>query len=277
MSIYLINDMDINTYLGGAELDDKALIELLDQDIIFKTSGQLNVFGVNADDFYIISNFTGLTDATKQNLINDCNYIIYEKDFKLCKSRVPDTYPTPHPYLPVTELCNVDFYEAAKYVVCITNYQEEVYKANTNAKTTNINGVIFSDSELNLIEKYIDSDKNEKAYIYAVKNHYQLSSNYAKHNDIDFDIIPKLPREKFLEKISKYPVNVFITPITESCSRQCIENKIFNTHIIAGTNIGVMHEQWFNVLSGRALFDYIKYDVKIKIKKKFDKIIKEYV
>ena len=60
MSIYLINDMDINTYLGGAELDDKALIELLDQDIIFKTSGQLNVFGVNADDFYIISNFKSI-------------------------------------------------------------------------------------------------------------------------------------------------------------------------------------------------------------------------
>ena len=275
--IYLVSDHDITQYVGGAELDDACLLEKLDMDIEFITSQALNTRKINPDDLYIISNFMFLSEEKKNELIKEGKYIIYEKDFKLCKSRVPDTYQTPLPYLPYAALHNVDFYENAKYVVCITDYQERIYASNMFVNTINIHGVLYSDKELDLIEKYIDSEKNGKAYVFGPKNHQNMSSIFANRAKIEYDVIDKMDRETFLKTISQYNLHIFLTNVSESCSRQAIENRIFGTGIIAGGNVGVLHEDWYNALEGRELFEYVKNSMIPGIIKRFTEIIEELV
>jgi len=231
-NIIFVSDFTLDQYLGGAELDDVCLIENLKYNITFQTCHITNTLPINKNTLYIISNFIFLTEEKKQELIKNGTYIIYEKDFKLCKSRIPDKYNLPSPQLPKSELINIDFYNNAKYVICLTNYHASYYEYNLNCNVINIHGVLFSDNELNLIYKYINSPKNDKAYIFYPKSGNNLSMEIANKNNIKFDIINKLPREEFLKTISQYSYNIFITNITESCSRQCIENRIFNTEII---------------------------------------------
>ncbi len=274
----LVADKDINNYVGGAELDDACLIKRLKTQVDFKTCDTLNNEEIDLDTLYIISNFTSLSSEKKAELVEKGTYVIYEKDFKLCKARIPDVYQSPFPFLPFNSLHNIEFYEAAKYVICITMYQEEIYKANLNVNTININGVLFSDEELDLIEKYIDSPKlTGRAYIFMPKNHLNLSVEYAARTKIPCDMINQLPREEFLKTISQYDHHIFITNITESCSRQAIENKIFNTQVISGSNVGVLHEPWYTTISpGRPMFLYVKNEMIPSIINKFEKIIKEF-
>ena len=96
MKFTLIADFFADEILGGGELNNQELIEILKQrehevlqiKSVFATPDFIKT---NSDSFFIIANFIMLSEDCKRALA-DKNYLIYEHDHKYLKTRNPAIY-----------------------------------------------------------------------------------------------------------------------------------------------------------------------------------------
>jgi len=131
--VIFICDLFYGDHIGGAELHDKVVYDRFEAEgFLFdkKRCSEITVDYVmeNRDKLWFISNFVSLSEQAKAVLYSNCEYIIYEHDYKFLDCRNPINFPDFK--APEHHLINYNFYKKAKYVVCLCNRHKEIFNKN---------------------------------------------------------------------------------------------------------------------------------------------------
>lgn len=254
--------------MGGAELADMAVIDGLIQrgnsvSKIRSRSCDGNEDFLNAisqkDIKIIVSNFSEIDTFSKNFIIDRGNYIIYEHDFKMFRSRDPNTYE--NKIAPKSEIINADFYKKASKVICQSTRHKEVI--NLNLRLDNIevaNGNPYKESTLDLLESLSPVPKNNMYIIFRhefPKKNTSGAINFALTNNLDFSVIALTTHEKFLTKLSQYYGMIFFPLAFETFSRVSFEARCLGLEIIGNENISFLYEPYFN-LKGIDLINFAR-------------------
>ena len=120
---------------GGAELHDQVVIDrFASEGILDECINSVHVTPEmiisKKDNFFFIGNFFDLNTDSKAILYSECNYVIYEHDYKFCKTRNPIRFPNFK--APSWALTNINFYRAAKKVITLSKMHREIFEKNLN-------------------------------------------------------------------------------------------------------------------------------------------------
>jgi len=249
---------------GGAENNDSVLISLLEKDgfvVEKKYSSTVSPDFIEArkDKKFIVSNFVGLPQASKESL-QDKHYIIYEHDHKYLKTRDPSKFT--NFIAPKDQVINRDFYKNSKCVICLSNSQADSVKNNLDiSNVESIGCSLWSQEKLDFISSISETPK-EKEYCIVesqnlTKGTYQ-AIQFCKQNDISYDLITSSDEKEFLRTLSQYHILVFIPTVLESLCRLVVEAKMLNCKVMTKTHLlGASSEKWFK-LSGKELIATIR-------------------
>jgi hypothetical protein len=122
MKIAFLQDFFHTEIIGGAEQNDSVLLDYFEkQDNLTIVPVHTYHFESVADcyDFFIVSNFTRLSEEAKRYLINKKNYIIYEHDHKYVSNRNPAAFNNFK--IPRSNIINYEFYKNAKKIFVLSN------------------------------------------------------------------------------------------------------------------------------------------------------------
>ena len=73
----------------------------------------------------------------------------------------------------------------------------------------------------------------------------ELAINYAKNNNLSFELVKNLKYEKMLEKLSTSKGLIFLPHAHDTCPRITIEAKLLDCDLVLGDNVLHKEEQWF--------------------------------
>lgn len=274
----MLDTANANTMLGfekniprGAELEDSALLALLNKEIVQLLCTELTI--IDSSAFYIISNFVTLSDNIKNKLTQTKNYIIFEHDHKYVQTRNPFSYSTDG-IVPEHDKININFYRSAQKVICITDWHEQQIKLNTEANTTNIHGGIWTYNELDRLALLSETKKNNYYCIFwsRFKNPDEARA-YAHSNNLKYRILNSMPdRDMFLNVLSMHKGLIFFPRIPETGSRLIIESKMLGLEVHTNKNSGAANEYWFN-LDGKDLINLFKNTLLPNTKKLFEEFL----
>ena len=278
-NIIFISDYFINEITGGAELCNDALItEHLQKNYFVVKIKSENIdeqfLTNNKNNFFIIANFFLLSEKIKNFIIKNINYCILEHDHKYLKSNNPAIHKD---FLsPEEALQNLDFFKAAKFVLCQSTLHCEVVFKNTLLKNiVNLKGNIWKQEHFDILNKFAkNKEKNIKHGIINTnnKNKGMINSiNYCYEKNINFDYIYGAEFPKFIEQLSKVENLIFMPNWIETFSRLSIEAKILGCKLITNRFLGCASDGYLKY-SGIELLEIIK-DRQVKIFSIFDDII----
>ena len=263
--IFLVADFFYRDFTGGAELNDFSLVERFrnrgfEVEEMYCRDLSVDFLKKYKDNKFIVANFVSLGLKSVDYMINNIDYVIYEHDHKYLKKRNPIFYKDFH--APEKELVNIEFFKAAKSVICLTQLAKDVIILNTGlTNVTKIGGSVWRDQDLDYILTLQEVEKNDK---YAVMNSdnpikkRQQIIQYCEKNNIPYDLIGDSDHFRFLEKLSKYKGLIFMTGHLETCCRLLVEAKMLNCKIKYQPKlIGAASEPWFS-LDGPALVEKIR-------------------
>lgn len=254
--IIFVADFFEDQIIGGAEKNDANLINffknknLLEQKI---NSQDVTVeFLKDKKDYcvFVVSNFSFLKTEPKRFLSDYCKYIIYEHDYKFCKSRNPIFYKD---FLaPIEHLTNVNFYKNAVKVVTLSKLHYDIFEKNLKiSNLENIKCSLFSEDSLDFLLNLVHKDKKNECGIIDYKNplkNTNLCVAYAKKNNLNFSLFSDNDYYEFLNKMSNYKKLILMPGHPEPTPRVAVEAKILGIKIVANKNlIGVSHEEWWSL------------------------------
>lgn len=259
--IAFISDFYRDEILGGGESNDKNLIDFYGSFAEVSCFKSENVSKENlADsDFVIVSNFVLLRQETKNYLMKEKKYIIYEHDHKYVRTRDPSKYV--NFIAPETDIINRDFYSSAYVVVVLSKICKEVLLKNIpECKVHNIGCSLWSEETLKKIEELSHNKKKGFCIMKSsnpTKNYFN-TIQFCKSRNIDPTHIHSNTHHEFLEKLSKHKTFVFLPTVLETFSRVCVESKMLGLSTLTNrTNIGFFSEDFSN-LKGIELINKIK-------------------
>ena len=273
MNIVFLADFFKDELLGGAEMNDGVLISYL-RDNNFKietiTCNQLTEEKAILTDFFIVSNFVGLSEKNKQ-IIMMKKYIIYEHDHKYLRSRDPSVYKDfkapPH------DIVNKKFYQSAQKVIVLSKICKEIIEKNLGL--TNVHSIgcsLWSDKKLDFIES-LSTNQTEKVDKFCIINSSNIikgtreAINHCENNDIEYELIGPLPENELLTELSKYKYFIFFPKVLETLSRITVEAKMLDCKLLTiPSMLGASSEDWFK-LSGKNLIDQIRIKRDAALKK----------
>ena len=261
--IIYISDFFVGEILGGAELSDNVVINYLTAEGYEVQKIKSRRFSPNFVDgeFFVISNFSLLSETNKQYFIKDLKgkYIIIERDQKYVRSRNTANYKD---YVaPQSQVVNREFYENAKKVFCLTSKQMEIMKRHIDLKNVESLGCTqFSKEQLQILEDNIGNEKKSNQQIYAIVSGKRSGQAVAlcQSEGLKYDVLNKMPYKDFIGCLSRYDGIVFFSHAFESCCRLLIEARILNLKIITDDKNGCTYEPWFNQYKGEELLRFIK-------------------
>jgi len=259
-NIIFLQDFFIEHTLGGAELHDQVVLEyFIKKDRLYKKARTMEIdidyVKKNNDKVWFISNFTALNNRIKAYLAKHCRYLIYEHDYKFIDVRNPISFSDF--IVPQRNKINLNFYREAAKVICLSKMHREIFDKNLNFDNiVNTNCSMWSDSDLELIQKLCETKKNDK---YAVINNpnplkkTKETVEFCKSRGIQYDLIASKNYQEFLKILSQYKGLIFRTGHPEPTPRVAIEAKMLNCDFISQKRlIGVAHEEYFS-LSGKEM------------------------
>lgn len=243
--IYFISDFSYEYINGGAESCDNEILNYLKNNNLeykFIESKNFNRIG-GKNDYYIISNFAFLSDNSKQFLSNK-KFVIIEHDYKFIENRNPAKYL--NFIVPKNKRKNVKFYYDAIAVFGQSKFHCEIIKKNLPfVNVVSLTGSFFSKHGLEVINKYKNTIKNDKYFIYNTKNPIKgtlESQDYCKKNNITYDLIEHTNYEEFIKTISQYKGIVFMPQSPETYSKMLAECKSLGLKIITNKLSGFINE-----------------------------------
>ena len=251
--------------VGGAEINDGVFIDFLKENNLlyekrYSSHVTLEYINENIDKTWIIGNFAHLHPVNLALLTKNCEYYLYEHDYKFLANRNPIDYPDF--VAPKEKLILINFYKMAKKVICLSKLQQDIFLKNMDLKNTiNINCSLFSDEQLNLlkgINKIPKSKKNAIIDSSLPTKKIKETEQYCKENNIQYDLISHTDNKEFLKILSQYEKLYFMTGHPEPTPRVAVEAKALNCKFIAPRHlIGVSYEYWFE-LSGDDLIEEVR-------------------
>lgn len=259
--------------IGGAEFVDETLKEFL------SGSTSIRCVDVNLDKLdklkgnrFIISNFTALAEDCKQYLIKNCEYIIYEHDHKYLKTRNPSVFKDWK--APSAQLQNLEFYTAAKSVVCQTKQHQDVVILNTGLENTvNFGGSIWSNEQLDYLEN-LPKKSNEFEKVYAILDSEivhkgtRQAVEYCKNKNLAYKLLGVQDWKDFIRELEDCTDLIFLPQVLETCSRIAVEARMLGLTVLGNNNLSALKEDWFKQYKGLELIEYFR---------KKNKTLKEFI
>jgi len=249
---------------GGAENNDSVLISSLEKygfsvEKVYSAKVTPAFIDANQDKKFIISNFVGLSEASKQNLQNK-HYIIYEHDHKYLKTRDPSRFTNFK--APKDQVINRDFYKNSKCVICLSDSQANSVKNNLDiSNVESIGCSLWSREKLDFILSISETKKDKECCVVNSQNPTKGTAEavqFCEQNNILFDLVESSDEKEFLRTLSKYKTLVFIPTVLESLCRLVVEAKMLNCKVMTKAQLlGASSEKWFN-LSGKELVAAIR-------------------
>lgn len=260
--IFFIADYFSDDLIGGGEMDDDVLIDHLQKsrEVEKVYSADFANSGIKKDDHLIIGNFVQLNEYYQNWVADNCQYIIFEHDFKFLKSRDPSTYKNFK--APKSEITNEKFYNNAKCVVCHSNLQSEILSKNLpNVKVKNIHCALWPQEQLNFLSLQRPfNDRNGKVAILDSNNPIKQTAKsveFCKEKNLDFKLLPQMEWESLMERLVEFSLFCFFPKVVESFSRTVTEAKMLGLGVITSPKkLGAASESLFNQ-SGHELIETI--------------------
>jgi hypothetical protein len=212
----------------------------------------------NDCDAFIVGNFLGLPDGSKEALQTRC-YFLYEHDHKYLTTRDPSVFPGG--VAPDTHIQHRSFYKNAEKVVVQSTKHKEIMGLNLKLDNIFVGVNFWSDEHMENLIEYKGTNKTYDAavmhHIYPQKNHEQ-AFKYCQHKGLTYIVIPHgTPHKDFCKKLSQAKSLVFFPKVFETLSRVSVEANILNCDIIGNSNISYIYEDWSNY-RGQELVDFLK-------------------
>tara|TARA_R110000824_G_scaffold119818_1_gene274186 strand:+ start:2637 stop:4253 length:1617 start_codon:yes stop_codon:yes gene_type:complete len=266
LNLFFLSDFDLEfPHHGGAEIYDQVLISELKKAgckvklyPLYKNRNEDFLSLIKEKDNFIISNFTLLTE-TEKSILKNKNYVIVEHDHKYISTRDPSNFKD---YIvPKNCIIGKDFYEAAAKVYCQSSVHSDVVRK--NLKISNIEYLpcsLWSDEQIEILEKNIDNKKESKVAILDSTNHIKNTRKaiqYCEENNKNYNLISGI-YEEFIELLSKNEEYLFLPKVLESFSRVCVEARIVGCKVMTNKLSSCIHEDWYKQKKGRELLNYIK-------------------
>ena len=244
-----ISDMFLSDLVGGGELNDHELCELLGATKVRSNHVDVTFLEKNIDANFIISNFIGLSEIAKQHLINNHRYVIYEHDHKYLKNRNPAQYKN---YLaPKSEIINLNFYSTARAVMCQSSFHKDIILKNLNIDNIcNISGNLWSEESLNIIEILSKNEKQDRYSILKSNTWHKNTSEtsfYCRKKGYDYDLISSSDYHEFLSLLSNNDKFIFLPKTPETLSRVVVEARMLGAKTITNKNVGASYEPWYKL------------------------------
>ena len=269
MKYFFISDY-AGQIAGGAEFVDETLRAFLDNSPFMRCSDCTpEKLEKLKDHRFIISNFTALSDSCKQFLVKHLEYIIYEHDHKYLKTRNPSVFPNWK--APSDQLQYLDFYKAAKSVVCQTKQHQDVVVLNTGLENTvNFGGSIWSNEQLDWLEqcatRYVGPvfsghyDRHGTAILDSeiVHKGTRQALEYCKQKAIEPTLLGVMDWKDFIRELSYTTELLFFPQVLETCSRIAVEARMLGLKVIGNNNLSALKENWFKDHKGVELINYFR-------------------
>jgi hypothetical protein len=266
-----ISDMFIENYRGGAELTTAALMHtaIPDSQIAKAHSGILTVemLKQNTDVHYIVCNFAGLDDKVKLYMCKNSDYSIVEYDYKFCEYRSMEkhfvaTGSECDCVQKVTGKINSAFYGYAKKVWFMSHAQRAIFLGQIpvlKEENTEVLSSIFAAGDIQFMNSIKDNEKNDKYLILGSSSWIKGTEDcveYAKENNINYEIVSNLPYHELLIKMSTSRGLIFRPLGSDTCPRIVIEAKLLGCDVLLNEYVQHKDEEWFQ--SQDKAFDYLR-------------------
>lgn len=258
-----------NHPVGGAELNDDVLFSHLENLGLIKNrihsneladQEMINFIKTNIDCLFLISNFANMSPRVSTFLAMNCEYVIYEHDYKFHKYRNPINYRDF--IVPRNEIVNFNFFKNAKKTICLSKLHFDIFKKNLGLENLhNTTCSLWSDEDLNFIESLATEEKRDVYAVVDSKNPIKRTPecvSFCEKNNLKFELISDPNYHSFLRKMASCKRLVALPGHPEPTPRVIVEAKMLGCEVYSNkTTVGVFYEDWFK-LSGTELVMYLR-------------------
>jgi len=253
MRFIIISDYFLDEVVGGAEINDHELQNILKQNNseVFKIKSQdvtVHMLEENRDSFFIVSNFINLAENVKAAMVA-LKYIIYEHDHKYLRHRNPSAYN--NFTAPAHHIINDDFYRQARAVLCQSQFHLDIIAKNLNiSNLISLGGNLWSLEALEKIQKINTKPKKDSCSIMNSTTSHKNTRGaieYCIANNLKYELISGMPYHNFLEEMGKNKRLVFFPQTPETLSRIVVEARMMGMSVITNKLVGAVYEDWFNL------------------------------
>ena len=260
--IAFISDYFLQNGLGGAELTTDAIMKYgaqrdFEVSAIHCMKLTKEVIESSKDNFhFIVCNFKQLPDDVKLYMCKNTSYSIIEYDYKICQYRSFELHEAEEASpcdceTRISGKINSAFYGYAEKVWFMSEKQKNMILAKVsvlkedNCETLNS---IFSAGDLRFIHSIKDNEKDEKYLILDSDSPVKPSTQcveYAKSNDLEYELISNLPYHELLIKMSTSKGLIFMPVASDTCPRLVMEAKMLGCDLALNEHVQHKDEEWF--------------------------------
>jgi hypothetical protein len=257
--MFFVSDLFLDNYVGGAELTTEAILngssnalkKILSKDLT------LDFINKNENEKWIFGN---LTQVRPELLIpffsRQLDYHMIEYDYKCCVHRIPEMHKR------MTGVCCdkttlgdliYSFFYHSKTLWFMSegqkNWYENTFTLLRQHKNSHVLSSVFDEQTIKTLASPNCSNKNN---VYLIQEHphplkgTQQGIQYAKDNNLEYELFSKLPYEQVLEKFSQSRGFIFLPTEFDTCPRVTIEAKMLGCDVITNENVQHRDEEWFN-------------------------------
>ena len=261
-TIVFVSDLFVDNYKGGAELTTDTIMKAAPDNkfnLVKIHSQSVNEEIVNkfVDAHWIICNFSALTDKAKVFLCKNADYSIIEYDYKICHYRSLEK----HKFITGSECncledmsgkINQAFYGYAKKVWFMSTAQQGIFLSKLKVlknERCEVLSSIFSPGDLMFMDSIKNNEKNSSYLILGSDSWIkgtQKSIEFAKENNLSFEVIKGLPYHELLIKMSTSKGLIFQPLGGDTCPRIVIEARLLGCELILNDNVQHKDEEWFS-------------------------------
>jgi hypothetical protein len=279
MKIAFLQDFFHTEIIGGAEQNDSVLLHYFEkQDNLTIVPVHTYHFESVADcyDFFIVSNFTRLSEEAKRYLINKKNYIIYEHDHKYVSNRNPAAFNNFK--IPRSNIINYEFYKNAKKIFVLSKVCKTIMENTLNLENIiNIGCSLWSAEKLNLLRKIEKNTSNQINFSIMDSSNpikgTKQAQQFCNKRNIQPHAIGNKDYKIFMNQLSETEHFIFFPQVLETFSRVTAEAKMLNCKIITTpAMIGFFSEDYSN-LSGANLIDKVEKQIELALPKFKDSVL----
>jgi len=258
MSIVFIADFFAEQVLGGGELNNEELINILSSrgHEVAKVNSHVltpQIVEDNKEKKFIIANFVNIPQNVIPHFYNK-KYIIYEHDHKYLTTRNPGVFPDF--VAPKEHVINLEFYQNASAVLCQSSFHTDIARKNTDLENiVNLGGNIWDLDSLKFMSELASIDKKPT---YAVMNSQIRHKNtvgairFCNVKGYDYKLIESQNYKEFLSMMGENKSLVFLPETPETLSRVIVEARMMNMGVVTNKLVGAASEPWY-ALKGHEL------------------------